>query len=240
MPDLLVFTPDNELNRVIEQLGEAHGYRVRTCLNVTKASDWLEIRVFDALVLHASIPLEQQQLLAGMLWKRSLNALFFIFDFEDKRNRVPEMRLLGAEVFKGRDALAMLDAALRRRAALQPKESSDFRILVVEDLQSPRDIICIFIESLGYPLRHRRGFGDRGLESLEQRSQGVLLRRDRCPHAVYVRQRADRGPARRCTPQAYADLGADCIRHRRLSGRMPAGGSERFSGEAAEKGGYAA
>jgi len=220
--DLLVYTPDNELNNVVEQLGEAHGYRVRCCRSVTKASDWLEIRDFDAMVLHSRIPLEQQQLLAGMLWKRNLSALFFVFDFEDRRHQVPEMRLLGAEVIKGPDALARLGAELRRHADVRPKDPADFRVLVVEDLESPRDIICIFIESLGYPAVVGAGSAMEALNLLNHDPKGFscILTDIRMPYmsgkelieAVRSDDRHKNIPIIVLTAFGTADCLIDCLR----------------------------
>ena len=150
MLDLLILTPDNGLNQVLQKFGEAHGYRVRTCVHTQKAGDWLAVRDFDVAIVHASIPLEQQQQLASKLWERNLAALLYVFSFEAKNS--PEMRLFGAEVIQGAEALNLIESMLRRHAgAFVRNNPSDFRVLVVEDLASPRDIICIFVESLGYP-----------------------------------------------------------------------------------------
>ncbi len=150
MPDLLVYTNDANLNHSLEEIGRAAGFRVRSCFELKTVMDWVAVRAFDVAILHASIPLEQQQRIAGALWQQNLDTLFYVFDLASGGKNSSEMRLFGAEVVKGPAALSVLEGVLRGYAAGQQAVAEPFNVLVVEDLQSPRDIICIFIEGMGY------------------------------------------------------------------------------------------
>lgn len=150
MPDLLIYCPDSDLNLELQQIAKAQDFRVKTAFDFKTAREWLKVREFDVMFVHGTVSIKDQQDLAGLLWKRNLQSLFYVFDLATEGIERPEIRLLGAELVKGKNAVNSLTKVLRNYQLTRPIENPDFRIMVVEDLDSPRDIICMFIEGLGF------------------------------------------------------------------------------------------
>ena len=151
MPDLLIVSKTPDTFEVITRLAESRNYRVRVTHDLPLALSWLDTRRFDLLLVHADLEITAQQELAGKLWKSNNGAPFIVFDLEgDRQEREGEVRLYGADLVTGPKALTRIE-----RYLTQPEhkiEKDQFRILVVEDLESPRDIICAYLEGLGYGL----------------------------------------------------------------------------------------
>ncbi|RIL07130.1 MAG: hypothetical protein DCC75_10270 [Proteobacteria bacterium] len=157
MPDVLILARDNKSCFDLEELARKHDFRVKVCMDRATAADWLKTRMFDLLLVDSSVPLYEQQELAGLLWQADPVAQMISFNLDaGAKINLGEARLFGAELAVGEKALPVITSALeqikRDSDAKQRFKSEDFRIMVVEDLDSPRDIICSFIETLGYPL----------------------------------------------------------------------------------------
>lgn len=153
MPDLLISARDDKSYFELEKLGTTRGFRVKSVIGKQKALEWLKLRDFDAFFIDASTPIEEQQELAGALWQKNPLAQFVVFDLDEThkvdRNRG---RLFGAEVAHGPQAMRTLEECLDRVKPRGSLRAESFKILVVEDLDSPRDIICAFLEGIGFPL----------------------------------------------------------------------------------------
>ena len=147
MPDILVLALDDSSGFELEAAAKRQGLRTRTAYNVGTAVEWLSTLSFDGLLLDVRVPIRDQQSLAGSLWARNPLALYLVYDLSGGQGH--EARLFGAEVFR---SLETLEARLGKieRAVASQQASESLAILVVEDLDSPRDIICLYIESLGY------------------------------------------------------------------------------------------
>jgi len=157
MPDLLLICRDDQSCFELEALARDKSFRYKSTFELQAAEDWLRLRPFDVLFMDAGFSLQQQEKLAGLLWNANPMALFVVFDLDPNAHfSGREARLFGAEVARGRDALktmrSCLERVLRGELAKDRIRAENFRIMVVEDLDSPRDIICMYVESLGFPL----------------------------------------------------------------------------------------
>lgn len=152
MPDILIFPADDQALFDLEKIGKEEGFRVKSALDLNKARDWLQLRDFDAMLIDSSCPLAEQQKLAGMLWQKNPLAHFVVYNFDSlPPDQQSEVRLFGADTAFGPragDIIRQLLKGVKPRGSLR---SENFKVLVVEDLDSPRDIICAYLESLGFP-----------------------------------------------------------------------------------------
>ncbi|NLF24216.1 MAG: response regulator [Deltaproteobacteria bacterium] len=171
MPDLLILCPDTDLLLQLEPLGRQLSFRVKSTTEQQVAESWLELRKFDLALMHTSIPLPVQERLADLLWKRNLAARLLLVGFEPDDPRAPAARLFGAEVVRGQDLISELTQILQAFKPQPRVNEKQHHILVVEDLDSPRDIICILIESMGYVHVHGRGSAAEALATLEEEPQ---------------------------------------------------------------------
>ncbi len=151
MPDLLIVCADADANRALEELARRREFRVKTALTVGPALDWLGIKEFECVLLHHSVTIEDQQKIADILWKKNPYVPLVVFDLKEGGTRSQQVaRLFGAEVSYGANALEKIEKII---GAIKPRTSNsteNFSVLVVEDLDSPRDIVCAYIESLGF------------------------------------------------------------------------------------------
>lgn len=151
MPDLLLYSLDNESLFELEAAAKTAGFRVKTAIDYSSALDWLKLRAFDVLCISAAASLEEQQSLAGLLWKRELDAPFIVYDPEVKNeNHLKRARLFGAELALGTNYIEKVSTVLKKAISATELKHRDFKVMVVEDLDSPRDIICLYVEKLGF------------------------------------------------------------------------------------------
>src|SRR4051812_739735 len=106
MPDLLLLGNDRQAAFELEELAKGKGFRVKTTYESQTAADWLKQKEFDLVWAYAELPVEKQQLLAGLLWKSNPLAPFVIFDLDAKGRQETRnaARLFGAEVASGADS----------------------------------------------------------------------------------------------------------------------------------------
>lgn len=148
MHDCLIVTAHASLSFELSELAKSHGYRVKGCVSVEQALQWLDMRSFDVICFGDDTTPQHLQEASSLLWKKNPNAVSFVVDFNRKQEtQEQELRLLGVQLLS---TLEDVSRALKTYASHNPISQDGFNILVVEDLESPRDIICIFIESLGF------------------------------------------------------------------------------------------
>lgn len=151
MPDLLLLSLDTKSFFELEQLGTEQGFRVKTTTELGTAKEWLQLRHFDVVLVDAVLEIPEWQQLATLLWRRSPEAAFVLFSSTEQGEQLKnEARLFGADAAFGSQAREVLRSILRTTKDNTSVMSSGHRVLVVEDLDSPRDIICFYLESLGF------------------------------------------------------------------------------------------
>ena len=150
MPDLLILSRDSDLGNSLEDVAKGLGFRTRSTQEMQTAEDWLTVRSFDVAVIEAGMPLKQQTQFSNSIWSRNIDTFLIVVDPNDDATKdASEMRFLGAEIVRGSDIKWQFERCLMSYLDSIAKSSSDFNVLVVDDLESPRDIICIYLEALG-------------------------------------------------------------------------------------------
>lgn len=149
MASLLVVTHDSEAVTKLNAIAASTEYRVRNVLSVETAREWLGMQKFDVVLVDGrladGIPL-------GLLehaWRHHSYMIGGLFNFQGEVPDEWAARLSGARVFAGPKA----ELSIRQMLENRPNWDSDGRlngILLVEDLDSPRDIICSYIEVMGF------------------------------------------------------------------------------------------
>lgn len=151
MPDFLLLNLDTTTSFKLEELAKSKGFRVKSALDFGTALEWLKVKEFDLVWAQIGTPVDKQQKLADLLWKQNPLAPFVIFDLAGRESdQARSARLFGAEVARGSSALSSLEKSLENIRPRGSLKSEKFKILVVEDLDAPRDIICAYIESMGF------------------------------------------------------------------------------------------
>ncbi len=151
MPSLLLVSADPQISDEISALGNESNCRVRSVYSISAAKEWLSMQSFDVLLVDCryggSIPID----LLNLAWTHHPLLLGAMLDVNgDYADRLLA-RALGAHIFSGskwKEKLRKLLFALP--VDFNIIDNSRTAILVVEDIDSPRDIICSYIESLGY------------------------------------------------------------------------------------------
>ena len=151
MPDLLLYFKDDQSGFKLEELARSMGYRVKSTIVLQTALEWLKLKEFEVLLVDYNAPIEEQQALGGALWQKNSLAQLICFNLEETSDRRGELgaRLLGAKIAFGRNAIATIERYLREDSS--SGVGSKIKVLVVDDLDSARDVICSYLKSIGYP-----------------------------------------------------------------------------------------
>jgi len=152
MSNMLIYTKNLKLAFKVEALVADIGVNVKSVSDEESALKWLDVRNFDAMFIDNSVTIETQQRLGGILWGKRLNAPFFVMEFEDE-NVTSEMKLFGAEIINENNLQKKIVKILERYFQNLPQSKNDFKVLVVDDLSSPREIICLYLEQLGLNIK---------------------------------------------------------------------------------------
>lgn len=155
MPEALILARGQKDASQLEELAVSRGFRVKVCFEPEVALEWARLHKFAVALIHASVSIRDQQEIASILWDSDVLVPFVTYELDpqatNQRGRT-EARLFGAVVARGENAIAVINKHLEVAKPEIDVESEQFSILVVEDLDSPRDIICMYIENMGYPL----------------------------------------------------------------------------------------
>lgn len=152
MPDVLLLYKDSYWHAKLEELVQNKGFEARSTPDSNQARQWVQNGPFSAALVEINFPFQLQQELASAIWDKNELAPFILYDLSDGiGNAITEMRLFGADLARGANALNAIRDILGRVTPSTRAPADTFNILVVEDQDGPRDIICTYIESLGYP-----------------------------------------------------------------------------------------
>jgi len=153
VPDVIIVHYDQVESELLAKMALEAGFRAKTTTSAQTAREWLKIGDYLAVFSHRYIPIREQKELADLLWAGSPESIFVVFDLDpDVEYEIGEARLLGAEVATGPQAMSLLREIFEKLSQKRNLKSTDFRVLVVEDLDSPRYVISLYIEELGYSL----------------------------------------------------------------------------------------
>jgi two-component system, chemotaxis family, chemotaxis protein CheY len=223
VPEILILSDDDSNRLEIEKTVRAVGLRFKSALDLESALKWLDNWPFDGVILDFSARIDVQQKIAEKLWKSSPSAPLIVVNAKaELASKRFEQRLFGAEVLDGPDALKRLEIALTTLPQQREFEPRDMSFMVVDDLDSPRDIICSYLEHFG--IRKVDGFRStqealNALKSTPKQWSGIItdLRMPELSGAVLIdKVRADpklQGiPVVVLTAYGSADHLVECLR----------------------------
>ena len=150
--NLLLLTPDAAAAVAIEAGAAQHGIRTRLASNYHAAKEWLNKQAFDIVIVdYSAEPIRGLEILE-LGWKRSSATTAAIFSIIDLPPDLWSATLLGARVFLGSNALERINELFATLSHYdQTQTAPQSAIVLVEDLDSPRDIIQAYIQSMGFP-----------------------------------------------------------------------------------------
>lgn len=149
MLSLLIASADPTAVENITRIAETVSVRVRAVSTTAAAFEWLELNHFDLLFVDARYPDTRGLELCQAAWKKNPFCLCALFDFTNPLQDEFAARVIGCTVFSGSKALDEITDFFRSIGSFR-SASSEYGVLVVEDLDSPRDIIVRYVESLGF------------------------------------------------------------------------------------------
>ncbi len=163
MSTVLVVSFDQNAIEELRQVCEGVGCRFRSVSILDTAREWLAMQPFDLLLVDGRYSDGVALTLLEEGWDKHPLMVGGLFDLQGIVDEQWTARLAGARVFNGESGLEQLRRLLERFDSRMPFDGS-YGVLLVEDLDSPRDIIASYIESLGFaPVRGVRS----GAEALE-------------------------------------------------------------------------
>ncbi|MCI5064894.1 response regulator [bacterium] len=155
MQKILILTKDGQSGEAILRLFDnEQGASVKSVSDYAHALEWMKQRSFDVLIVDGGFRKEQYAALGLALWSKDPTAYALVPFRGDAPERDPAFyKVLGFHPVSFEELYATLQGHFERRAQDSSAAGAQkpFPVLVVEDLDSPRDIICVFIESLGFP-----------------------------------------------------------------------------------------
>lgn len=170
MDAILIYADTPRADLALVELAREKQIRYKSCSQEGALPEWLSMRSFSALLLPATFSSKKQKEYADLLWQKSPSAhcVVYSLDAEEKAQDSNVARLNGISLYQGPDALKDLGVLFDRMQQARELKQHDFKVMVVEDLDSPRDIICVFVESLGYPGVVGKSSANEALKELEE------------------------------------------------------------------------
>lgn len=174
MGEVLALGFDTRTEQELATLVVNSGARFKSVQDLSVAKGWFALRSFDALLVPAAMPIREQQELADLLWRKNPLSLFVTLQLgEGTPAERLAPRLFGAQTLEGGKVYEQLAVLLGRIHPSGGSQVNDLRVLVVEDLDSPRDIICSFVEMLGAQKVHGVNSASAALAVLREPAQAI-------------------------------------------------------------------
>ncbi len=151
MPDALCYCLDKRILQDVEGLCAGHDIRLKSSLEYSAAFDWAKLRAFDCLVLDPNVPEPERTKLTEKLWRHDPATPVYVYDpYSELGERASDLVLEGLLPIASGNARERLNRLLDTLKKSGGRTHEPFGVLVVEDLDSPRDIICTYIEAFGF------------------------------------------------------------------------------------------
>ena len=151
MPSHLLISEDIRATQQVYSIAGQNQFRFRSIADPQTAREWLGLQSFDVLLIDCAYGSKIPSELLTLAWTINPLTAGALFDGSGKRTRDWGARLLGAELFFGAHVYEDINHFLKK-ISRKARSHSFFheKVLVVEDLDSPREIICTYVEALGY------------------------------------------------------------------------------------------
>lgn len=186
MSSVLVISSEPSLSEQLSRLGEQEGFSVKCVLDAATALEWLKLHAFHLLCIPESLPVETQQSLGGQLWRKHMTASLVVYGQQTEAERGRSFaRVFGADYSTEEDLCTQVSLLVAKAQTYAKIDRAHFPILVVEDLDSPRDIICFFLESLGFPIvRGVSSAKEAMVQLIEKGNYACVITDMRMPHVT--------------------------------------------------------
>jgi len=148
MSDILVLTESQDSSLLLQALVDKHGLRAKIALDLESCEAWLTARSFSYALLDIRAGIDSIKNLTEKIWEKNKNTRVVVFDLEG--GTPLDALLIGVEVIGGQKILPRIEELFEEIRQAKGSIEAQEHLLVVEDLDSPRDIICLFLEGLGY------------------------------------------------------------------------------------------
>ena len=167
MSSILLFTKDTETQLELERLTKNASLRLRSVDTIQGFDQWLSMNPYDAIFIDSSLDGIDGVELLEKAWKLHPLAIGAIFNRTSELQSEWAARLSGARVVSPPLFVQKFEKLI---SSIRPEKNTTEQtaVLVVEDLDAPRDIICALIESLGYPEVYGVGSAEEALQALRK------------------------------------------------------------------------
>lgn len=125
--------------------------RAKYCISLVEARKWLDLSTYDLIVFDHS--LDERELIGFLLdcWSLSKPPICSYFSRISPSSKMRSLFVIGVEDCSGVQCYQKLKSLIEKvPRVLQLLNTTHTSVMVIEDLDSPRDIICTLIQSLGY------------------------------------------------------------------------------------------
>lgn len=151
MPDILCYCPDRRILQDVEAICARYELRIKSTLDYATALDWAKLRGFDCVVWDPNVNEAERARLTELLWKHDPATSVYVYDprgeLGEKASELVIEGILPIAAGNARERLSRILDTVRKSG---DRTKEPFRVLVVEDLDSPRDIVCSYIEGFGF------------------------------------------------------------------------------------------
>lgn len=167
MSEILIASRDNKQLFEIEQISRQKGFRPKLTFQLDKALEWLKLFDFDVVIVDQSFSEEEIGALTGHLWEKNPEGLMLCTGAS--KASTGRYELMGAEDLNGENWKELLADRLNDVRVQKEKSRGNvsLNVLLVEDLDSPRDIISTYLEGLGPISVHGEASARQALQTLE-------------------------------------------------------------------------
>ena len=167
MTSLLAVCSKPETISELEKLASEAGYRLRTVSTLTAAEEWPALQQFEAVLVEDGFGEQETVQFFEAVWKSQRLTECILFNLADQVKNPWEAVLIGVEVFSGKRGFVALKHKLSVLQGLVSVETLDkLGVLVVDDLDAPRDILCAYVQALGFPNVTGVGSAEAALKAL--------------------------------------------------------------------------
>jgi len=150
MATVLLVSSNSMLADEVKDTLSAGAHALHVCADGNEALEWTETNSFDLIVVDDE-SIEQDCLdFLFSIWDQNSLSLGILINTHSPIARQWDAKLAGAEIFQGSSAIMELKKFLKE-IELRQSSVEDFSILMVEDLDAPREIICKYVSGMGYP-----------------------------------------------------------------------------------------
>ncbi len=153
MPDLLILSPNHEQSESVTRLATAEDFRTKTSQDIDTAKKWLTTKSFDFFVVHEVFGEKTIENLALILWSTNSGAQVVVYGSDEvaddsRAKKKWAFGIQGYNYFAGKNTASLIAQEFKKFAQQKTRAASGRKVIVVEDLDAARDIICSFVEHL--------------------------------------------------------------------------------------------